>query len=144
MSCTANQTIACFVKLWLRSALCFSWKELSNVKSMRLRKWLSFDASETWCVYRLGVEFLWKENEGCGLYFAEFAPQNAIILTEKWFVCRVRSNVGSGLVHLHDSSNGAPWARPGAMPRGPKWGGANFAPPQKRAQGQLPIFYFLT
>ena len=21
-----------------------------------------------------------------------------------------------------DSSNGAPWARPGAMPRGPKWG----------------------
>ena len=43
-----------------------------------------------------------------------------------------------------ESSNGAPWARPGAMPRGPKWGGANFAPPQKRAQGQLPIFYFLT
>ena len=42
------------------------------------------------------------------------------------------------------SSNGAPWARPGAMPRGPKWGGANFAPPQKRAQGQLPIFDFLT
>ena len=42
------------------------------------------------------------------------------------------------------SSNGAPWARPGAMPRGPKWGGANFAPPKKRAQGQLPIFDFLT
>ena len=30
------------------------------------------------------------------------------------------------------SSNGAPWARPGAMPRGPKWGGANFAPPPKK------------
>ena len=24
------------------------------------------------------------------------------------------------------SSNGAPWARPGAMPSGPKWGGCKF------------------
>ena len=40
------------------------------------------------------------------------------------------------------SSNGAPWARPGAMPSGPKWGGANFDPPKKRAQSQLPIFDF--
>ena len=45
---------------------------------------------------------------------------------------------------LHLSSNGAPWARPGAMPRGPKWGVLILRPPKKRAQGQLPIFDFLT
>ena len=41
---------------------------------------------------------------------------------------------------LHLSSNGAPWARPGAMPRGPKWGGANFAPPQKKGPGSVAHF----
>ena len=29
------------------------------------------DASETWYVYRFGVEFLWKENEVCSRYFTE-------------------------------------------------------------------------
>ena len=43
------------------------------------------DVSETWCVYRFGVEFLWKESEVCSLYFTEFVLQNAIMLTEKWF-----------------------------------------------------------
>ena len=40
------------------------------------------------------------------------------------------------------SSNGAPWARPGAMPRGPKWGGANFAPPKKGPRVSCPFFIF--
>ena len=46
--------------------------------------------------------------------------------------------------YFDDSSNGAPWARPGAMPRGPKWGVRILRPPKKRAQGQLPIFDFST
>ena len=54
------------------------------------------------------------------------------------------SSLGKLLFSSQVSSNGAPWARPGAMPRGPKWGVLILRPPKKRAQGQLPIFYFLT
>jgi len=61
-----------------------------------------------------------------------------------WFRENVINSIYTYVVVRRGSSNGAPWARPGAMHRGPKWGGANFAPPQKRAQGQLPIFDFLT
>ena len=41
---------------------------------------------------------------------------------------------------IYGSSNGAPWARPGAMPRGPKWGGANFVPPPKKGPGSVAHF----
>ena len=38
------------------------------------------------------------------------------------------------------SSNGAPWARPGAMPRGPKWGGCEFCAPPKKGPGSVAHF----
>ena len=40
-----------------------------------------------------------------------------------------------------ESSNGAPWARPGAMPRGPKWGVRILRPP-KKGPGSVAHFLF--
>ena len=52
------------------------------------------------------------------------------------------SSLGKLLFSSQVSSNGAPWARPGAMPRGPKWGGANFAPPKKGPRVSCPFLIF--
>jgi hypothetical protein len=56
-----------------------------------------------------------------------------------------QQGVRPGWGMLHDSvvsSNGAPWARPGAMPRGPKWGVRILGPPKKGPRVSCPFLIF--
>ena len=71
----------------------------------------------------------------------ELSLWSRIIAVVPYYRCGPVLSLWSRIVAVVPSSNGAPWARPGAMPRGPK-GGFEFCAPLKKGPGSVAHFLF--